>query len=257
MFSPDSLDRLANRQEKQGRSVFLKALNRQLAILADLHENGKELKINSQTIKTVLQDFHVKVQIENAQWQYTYLEKQVGAKALQIGAYDRILRAIRAWVLLNTGESISSITATTLERVRSIIARGQEEGYGARKVAQLIRADRNSEFTRYRSELIARTEGTRAASHGHKLGAEQWEQVTGQKKWKIWSASKDSRTRDAHRAMIGAPPIPGDQDFIVGGAPMDAPGDPKGGAANVIACRCRAVYVSERIARRIINGEKF
>ena len=33
-----------------------------------------------------------------------------------------------------------------------------------------------------------------------------------------------------------------DEDVIVGGVPMSYAGDPKGGAANVINCRCVVVY---------------
>lgn len=56
--------------------------------------------------------------------------------------------------------------------------------------------------------------------------------------------------------MVDSKPIPGNEDFIVGGLPMDGPGDPRGGASQCVACRCRKYYMSERLARRIINGEK-
>lgn len=43
--------------------------------------------------------------------------------------------------------------------------------------------------------------------------------------------------------------------FQVGGVAMDAPGDPKGGAKNVVNCRCRIYYMSERIARRKLGEQ--
>ena len=36
-----------------------------------------------------------------------------------------------------------------------------------------------------------------------------------------------------------------DEDFTIGGAKMEYAGDPKGGAKNVVNCRCVIVYVDE------------
>ena len=45
----------------------------------------------------------------------------------------------------------------------------------------------------------------------------------------------------ADQAMNGKE-VPLDEDFIVRGMPMSYTGDPKGGASNVINCRCVTVY---------------
>lgn len=254
MVIPEDLDKIADRQERQGAKVFFRALKMQYTELARQYENGQDLKPNKDTIKNALISFHNRAQLEMADWQYTKLIKQTPVKALQIGMYERVLSLIRAWTLMNIGTSIASISNTTLEVVRKVVAQGQTEGYGARKIGKLIRDEAKGEFTAYRSTVIARTEGTRAASQGAKFGAEQWENITGQKKWKAWSANNSPRTRDAHIAMIGSDPIPGDQDFIVGGTAMDGPGDPRGGKANIISCRCRKYYMSERVARQIIKS---
>ena len=252
MELPEDLNKIVDRQEKRGPKVIFRALKMQYTELATQYENGQQLEVNKRIIKNALIDYHTKTQIESAEWQYNDLEKRNPVKKLQLGVYDRLLGLIKAWVLLNTGASIQSISNTTLDIVRKVIAKGQEEGFGARKIAQLIRAEAKGQFTAYRSAVIARTEGTRAASQGHKFGAEQWEKVTGQKKWKAWSASSDSRTRQDHLAMLNSMPIPGDQDFTVGGRKMSAPGDPRGGAKECVNCRCRAYYMSERSARKII-----
>ena len=36
------------------------------------------------------------------------------------------------------------------------------------------------------------------------------------------------------------------EDFDIGGSPMNHAGDPKGGAKNVVNCRCVIVYADER-----------
>jgi len=246
------LDRRADAQEARGKKMMLRALKMQYAGLVKQFINGQDLKPDKTIIKDALQAYHSKVQIEMAEWQYNYLDKGINKKALQLGMYEKILSKIRAWILLNIGSSINSISKTSLEQVRKIIAEGQEAGFGAAKIAANIRKEAVGEFTRYRATLIARTEGTRASSQGTKFGSDQWKTVTGLKPWHAWSASSDARTRDTHLAMIGSLPIPEDEDFIVGGTPMDGPGDPKGGAENCVACRCRQYFMSERMARQII-----
>lgn len=253
MVIPKDLDSIANRQEQYGAKVIFRALKNQYTEIAKQFENGQDIKPNKDIIKNALISFHSRAQLEMADWQYNQLIRQTPIKALQIGIYERTLSLIRTWITLNIGGSVTSISGTTLDIIRKVIAEGQDKGYGAKKIGRLIRAEAADKFTVYRSTVIARTEGTRAASQGAKVGAQQWETITGQKKWKAWSASADFRTRDAHIAMLNSLPIPGDQDFIVDGAAMDGPGDPSGGAANVVNCRCRKYYMSERVARNIIS----
>jgi hypothetical protein len=59
---------------------------------------------------------------------------------------------------------------------------------------------------------------------------------------KHWISTLDARTRDAHAAMSPDDGVGINEDFLVGGVPMSRPGDPRGGAANVINCRCSLVY---------------
>jgi hypothetical protein len=54
---------------------------------------------------------------------------------------------------------------------------------------------------------------------------------------RIWDATGDLRTRPDHVAADGQPRGL-NEPFIVGGMSMMHPGDPAGGAANVINCRC-------------------
>lgn len=252
MFTPKDLDRVADRQERQGAKIFFSALKTVYKEMADQYARGYEPKPREAVIKNAVIAYHSRVQYEMADWQLNDLQKRNPVKALQVGVHERILGKIKTWIALNTGTSIKSINETTLLHVQKMIADGQVQGLGAKKIAKNIEAEAKGKFTAYRSLVISRTEGTRAASQGAKFGAEQWESITGQQKWKSWSAAADSRTRDQHLEMIGTPPIPGNEDFIVGGYAMDGPGDPKGGKANIINCRCRRYYMSERMARKII-----
>ena len=62
---------------------------------------------------------------------------------------------------------------------------------------------------------------------------------------KKWVSVSDDRTRSAHAEIQGQTRNM-DEDFDVGGTKMKHPGDPRGGAANVINCRCVVVYADER-----------
>jgi len=251
MRIPAKLDKIADKHEAKGARLFYSALKAQYDDLAAKFEAGRELIPNNDIVKVAIISYHTKVQLEVADWQFNQMDKDI--KRLQVGIEKRVIDAIRLWILGNTGVSISQISDTTLQIVKRIIAKGGEEGLGARQIGKLIRDETKGTFTRYRATVIARTEGTRGASEGAKIGAKQWENITGQTKWKAWSASSDIRTRDSHLAMVGSKPIRGDGKFNVGGTQMEAPGDEAGGAGNVVNCRCRVYYMSERIAKSLLS----
>ena len=55
---------------------------------------------------------------------------------------------------------------------------------------------------------------------------------------KYWIAKKDARTRNSHNEMKRSETIGAEEDFEVGGSKMQFPGDRRGGASQVINCRC-------------------
>ena len=63
---------------------------------------------------------------------------------------------------------------------------------------------------------------------------------------KEWTAFLDERTRVSH-ATVSGQRIAMESDFVVGGARMAYPGDPRGGAKNVVHCRCVLLYFTRRI----------
>lgn len=105
-----------------------------------------------------------------------------------------------------------------------------------------------------RARTIVRTEVTRATNYGHMLGAYDSEyEYT-----KTWVEVKDSRTRATHRHGLGRDPRTGAVVNGVGGETVDFatpfsnglmfPGDPEGGAAEVINCRCVVTFRLKRDA---------
>lgn len=94
-------------------------------------------------------------------------------------------------------------------------------------------------FTRVRAETIARTEVIAASN----LGSLEAASASGLRLDKQWVTTRDGRTREAHRAVMGqTKPI--DEAFIVDGERLMYPGDSSLGASagNTINCRCTMVY---------------
>ena len=73
------------------------------------------------------------------------------------------------------------------------------------------------------------------------IAAEEGAKATGLRLEKVWLATNDARTRDTHRQLDGQV-VPVDADFIVNGKQMSKPGDPRGGAREVVNCRCAVEY---------------
>lgn len=134
---------------------------------------------------------------------------------------------------------VVNISNTTARRIRKAIKEGITEGLGQAEVAKNIRLLTEGVIARRRSRTIARTETHSAATYAsHEVNKSF--QIPNQQKQ--WVAAVDERTRQWHIDVDGKVVL-ADEDFIVRGVPMSYAGDPKGGAANVINCRCVTVYI--------------
>jgi len=109
----------------------------------------------------------------------------------------------------------------------------------AKEVRQVVRG-----FSLFRSARIARTETHSAASFASQEYNKKISDQLGQTLYKRWVAVSDGRTRDSH-ARANGQVRQMDEDFSINGAQMKYPGDPRGGAKNVVNCRCVVVYVDE------------
>ena len=141
----------------------------------------------------------------------------------------------------NGGTKIVGIVETTRRSIVKIIEDNLEENEGQVVVANRIRQNANSSYTRYRANTISRTETHNAASFANQKIAES-QAIPNLKKQ--WSTTQDDRSRDIHLAVNGQK-VGLEEDFTVGGMPMSYPGDPRGGAKNVINCRCVLLYVTD------------
>ena len=139
---------------------------------------------------------------------------------------------------------LSGISMRLATQIDRIIQNGRAEGLTLDQIASRVQTIMGPTIYA-RANLIARTETHNAASYAnhqyYQAVSEQLDMVMKKK----WVSVSDDRTRSAHAEIQGQTRNM-DEDFDVGGTKMKHPGDPRGGAANVINCRCVVVYADER-----------
>jgi hypothetical protein len=144
--------------------------------------------------------------------------------------------------------SVIPITETTKAFILRVISEGVAAGWGIDKI---VRELRNSDLTKYRAQLIARTETTRAMNTGAMMAAAAGNVAVRKK----WVSAQDNRTRRLPKDEFDHLHMNGviaeyDEPFIIeskgGGEELQFPGDPTGSAGDVINCRCTQVFVPIR-----------
>jgi len=160
---------------------------------------------------------------------------------------DSFWNEINKYIALNTGRKIKQIQGNTVNSITRVVQKGIEEGETNREIATRLRNSGkvNSVFNSLR---IARTETLGIYNSATEASVND----TGLKFTRVWSTSKDMRTRRRKKGSIydhwAADGIKAKQgeDFIVSGEPLTYPGDPKGSAGNIINCRCVLIYERDR-----------
>lgn len=152
---------------------------------------------------------------------------------------------VRQWISEFGAARARETAGTTRSDMQRIIdkALSAEEEFQPQQVAiQLLRAQAMSA---YRAATVARTETHAAMMFASEEGAAKSGRDNGIVILKSWLPVQDERTRANHSGMASHPAIGMDADFVVGGTRMKRPGDPRGGAANCINCRCVLTYKVE------------
>jgi len=135
------------------------------------------------------------------------------------------------------GTRITEISDTTRKIISKTILDNQTAGVS--EIAKAINERMSPKFTKARASTIARTETHTASSFAIQKQAENFEEPNMRKRW---VTTTDDRSRASHLAVNGTE-VGIDEDFIVGGKRMKYAGDPRGGASEVINCRCVVVYI--------------
>ncbi len=143
------------------------------------------------------------------------------------------------WLLQNGLTQAANITQTIIDDAQRILIDAVEQGQGTYKIGTALRD--YAKISRERAIVIARTEVHGAAMYASRETAADYQALTGLVMRKTWNATLDKRVRRSH-ASVDNTTIAMDEKFMVDGRAMDRPGDPAGGASNVINCRCVLTY---------------
>jgi HK97 family phage portal protein len=158
------------------------------------------------------------------------------------GSFDSFLAS---WVKRSAFHSIEGINKTTLKKLKEELQLGLDAGETIDEIADRL-SQTYDDFSESRSITIARTE-TLSASNAASEGAARATGIPDLKK--EWISAEDERTRRGHAEVDGTV-VPIDSDFQVKDEDgtvhmLSRPGDPKGGASQVINCRCTLAFVKE------------
>jgi hypothetical protein len=149
---------------------------------------------------------------------------------------DEFWGELNRWIPVQTAKKVTHMQTTSKKLLATVIQKGMNEGESHREIASRIRKT-GKITTLQRAKTIAVTETHTAAVHSVDVAMKS----TRIEMDKEWSASWDERTRPDHAAADGQR-VPQDGVFIVGGMPMQYPGDPAGGAEQTVRCRCVLLY---------------
>lgn len=138
----------------------------------------------------------------------------------------------------------AQISRTTYQQIATQITQGLEAGEHVDDLAARV-GRVFDEAIGSRAQMIARTESIGALNQAADSYANAL--PAGTVAYKRWLAVEDARTRPSHRAEDGQQVSVG-EPFVVGGFPMQHPGDPSAPPDLTINCRCTAIYVPRRLA---------
>lgn len=202
------------------------------------------LRIASEGIFNVLKRLYIDAGITYGAKVRADLVKEPQVKArMPIGFNERMIQLLKDYYLTDILNTSEGITQTTRELIQEVLQKAEEQGFG---IDWIVSELRNTELSSIRARMIARTETVTAANKGAMLAAKD----SGIKLNKIWLAANDNRTRRDHH-QVDDHVVGYDDKFIVGGYPMDQPGDRGSGgnptpAKEIVNCRCSVAFQGVR-----------
>ena len=241
--------RRRNAYESKFASLFRITLNRQFKELAEkVNEQNYNSRLLLDTIKPDAiwkryEQLYTLVGADFARDQYNRLKGN--DPDLLTKEEDVWYNYLRHYVKNRLWKRIESVNQTSVETagriINDVLSQTVSEGLGAYETATRIRKgliEEGIKYNQWRALRIARTEIMTASNIGSMEGAK----ATGEALEKFWIATYDSRTRDTHLAVESQNPKMMNETFQVGMYNMQHPGDPAGGAEEVINCRCTIAY---------------
>jgi len=270
------VDRIARGWEAKFRTLSAYLLDRDMgAILALLSDAGRKALQDRTTVNwtQVERDIMVEMVASKKHWREAMIpllagimEDQQEQWAADMGIDMQDVGPLLAsdWFSDYSYKMVTWINDTTAKGLRQVTRAAVAGGWSAEKATaaaevlfeQYIKGNVDADEMPWwegpmpgpRVDVIAVTESMRASNAAIFLGMRQSGMQT-----KEWIAVGDEKTRPDHMEAFSTyteggaiGPIPMDQPFIVGGAPMMYPLDPSGPASQVNNCRCTLFSTNPR-----------
>jgi hypothetical protein len=229
-------NRLRNSMERKVKLQLMTAFAEVGSLASDAHMEGRGVETLLISVTRKIRDVLVP--------HYRNVIEEFGTRIIRNRKADtNFEQYLNFYLNMVGGKRITNVSESTINKVRSIILKQEVDGQGVRATSRAIFKGMTGSFSKRRSAVIARTETHTASSYAQHRMNESLE-IPNQKK--RWVTVSDNRSRSWHRNMNGVEvDINEDFDVVVKGInyKMKHTGDPRGGASNVINCRCITIYI--------------
>lgn len=202
-----------------------------------------QLLFDDKDLLKIYRDLYTDIGMRFAKWYVNNFQKFI-TKAVDTSSFDDIWRdSFGAYGSAVGAQRVTLVSGTAKKTLIDITQRLMRDSefmtLGAVERGRILRNQFNR-YSQYQSERLVRTEATAAANFATTQAAQTI--FPPEQMQKEWIASFDDRTRDTHSEADGQI-VMANNTFLVGGQQMMFPGDPAGGAAEVINCRCSVAYI--------------
>lgn len=226
-------------QLRKDRDEVLRLFDRELKCAPAPERKAEEPPADPEAVRRLIEELAAKLDMARA-WRDVVdpLIDGTGTSAVQRMAaelaidFDLLQPGLLEYVQREAAFLVTSVEETTKQGIRDALVAGLRDGESIQKLRGRIAE--NPVFDRPRAELIARTETTRVTNGAARDSLSAYQAESGRVAMKTWVSARDSRVRDAHRAMDGKQ-LPVDEVFQV-------PGEGEQQAPSYPNCRCTLIY---------------
>lgn len=206
----------------------------------------------------IYSNIYVNIGLKFAKWYSTNFDKVIEKQSDVSGYTDIWAERFNAIAQKNAVEKVVLVQGTAKETLKTIFRKLSSDPefmvLNEREAARILR-QKFAGYSKSQAERLVRTEATNAANFATLQSAT--DMFGAENLMKEWISSGDGLERPTHR--INPPSgqiVPFNEKFNVGATLMNHPGDPAGGAKEVINCRCTVAPfpVEEAQATGIIEG---
>lgn len=201
-----------------------------------------QLLFDNKDLLKIYRDLYTDIGMRFAKWYVNNFRKFM-TKAVDTSAFDDIwANAFASFGSAIGAQRVTLVNGTAKKTLIDLTERLMSDpefmSLGAIEKGRILRNQFN-QYSQWQAERLVRTEATAAANFAQAQAAQTI--FPPEQMQKEWIASFDDRVRDTH-AQADGQIVMANNTFLVGGQPMMFPGDPAGGAAETINCRCSVAY---------------